>query len=138
MRQYNKLDILITRIHADNELNTLLSELEDEWDVEMNLSLPGAHVPDIERANRVLQERFRTALYCFPFKFILRSMIKFLALRVTRKGNYFLDPTGISKHYSPHTIVSGKQVNFRKELVHSYGNYVQANTTHLIKNNNLP
>ena len=133
MRHYNKVDILISRIHADNEFKTLLSELEDGWDVEINFSLPGAHVPDIKRHNRVLQERFRIVLYCLPFKSIPRSTIKFLALHVTRHGNYFPSPTGISKHYFPHTIVSGRQVNFRKELVHSYSDYVQANTTHLIK-----
>ena len=65
-------------------------------------------------------------------------IIKFLDLRVTRHGNYFPAPTGISKHYSPYTIVSGKQVDYKKELVYSFGDYVQANTTHLIKNNNLP
>ena len=65
-------------------------------------------------------------------------MITFLALWMTRHGNYFPAQTGISKHYSPHTIVSGRQVDFKKEFVYSYGDYVQANTTHVIKNNNLP
>ena len=114
LRHYNKANILISGIHAENEFKTLLSELEDRWDVEMNLSLPGAHVHDIERADQVLQERFRTALYCFPFKLVLRAMIKFLALHVTRHGNYFPAPTGISKHCFPHTIVSGRQVDFKK------------------------
>ena len=86
----------------------------------------------------MLQERFRTVLYRLPFKLIPRAMIKFLALRVTRHGNYFRAATGILKHYSPYTIVSGKQVDYKKELVYSFGDYVQANTTHLIKNNNLP
>ena len=111
------MDIIISRIYADNEFKTLLSELEDGWDIKMNVSLPGAHVPDIERGNRVLQEMFSTALYFLPFKHIPRAMIKFLALRVTRHRNYFLDPTGISKQYSHHTIVGRRQVNVRKELV---------------------
>ena len=133
LQHYNKVDIIISCIHAENEFKTLLSELEDGWDVEMNFSLPGAHVLDIKRANKVLQERSRKVLYRLPFKLIPRSMIKFLALRVTKYGNYFPAPTGISKNYSHHTIVSGRKVDFRKELVHSYGDYVQANTTHLIK-----
>ena len=53
-------------------------------------------------------------------------------------GNYFPAPNGISKHSLPRTIVNGGQVNFKKDLTHSYGDYVQANTTHLVKNNNLP
>ena len=129
MRHYTKADIIISRIHAYNEFKTLLRKLEDGWDVEMNCSLPGAHVLDVEKANRVLQERFWVALYHLPFKVISRAMIKFLALRVTRHGKYCTTPTGISKHYYPHTIVNGRQVEYRKELVCSYGNYVQANTT---------
>ena len=88
--------------------------------------------------NRVLQERFRTALYRLPFKLIPRAMIKFLPLRVPRHGNCFPAPTVISKHYSSYTIVSWRKVDYKKELVYSFGDYVQVNTTHLIKNNNLP
>ena len=126
LRHYNKADIYVERIHADNEFRTLTKQLVDKWDVAMNFSLPGAHVPDIERANRTLQERFRVNLYRLPFKLIPRTMIKYLALRVTRHGNYFPAQTGISRHYSPHTIVSGKQVDFKKEFNHSFGDYVQA------------
>ena len=103
----------------------------------MNFSLPGAHVPDIERANRTLQERFRVKLYRLPFKLIPRTMIKYLALRVTRHGNSFPAQTGISQHYSPHRIVSGRQVDFMKEFKHSFGDYVQANSEHAIRNKTL-
>ena len=47
LRHYNKADIYVERIHADTEFRTLTKQLVDKWDVAMNFSLPGAHVPDI-------------------------------------------------------------------------------------------
>ena len=64
-------------------------------------------------------------------------MIRILALYITRHANYFPAATGISKHFSPLTIVSKKQVNYNKELVYSFGDYVQANEDSNPKNNNL-
>ena len=76
-------------------------------------------------------------LYRLPFKVIPKVMICALALRVTRHRNYFPDPTGISKHYSTATILSKKMVDCKKELVHSFGDYVQANYENNPKNNNV-
>ena len=129
---------LVTIIHADNEFKPLFANLKDKWEVEMNLSLPKEHVPDIERANRVLQERFRVALYRSPYMMIPRAMIVRLALRVSRHYNYFPAKTGISLHYSTATIISSKQVDYKKELEFSFGDYNQANFDHVFTNNNLP
>ena len=104
----------------------------------MNFSLPGANMPDIEQANRTLQEQFRVNLYRLPYKIIPRTMIKYLALCVTRHGNYFPAQTGIRWYYSPHTIVSGRQVKFKKEFNHSFGDYVQAKIEHAIRNQKNP
>ena len=106
---------MATRIRADNEFQTLMDELADVWDVDMNFSLTVEHVPDIERANKTLQERFKFMFYSLPVKMIPGAMINFLALRVLRHLNYFPAATRISKHYSPHTIVSGRVVDFIKK-----------------------
>ena len=108
-----------------------------EWEFDINFSNPNRHVPNIERENRVLQERFRVGLYCLLFKVIPRVMICALALRVTKHWNYFPDPTGISKHYLTATILSKKVVDCKKELVHCFGDYVQANFESNPKNNNV-
>ena len=55
VRYYNKADISITMIHADNEFQAIEEAMEDEYDLEFNFSAPDEHVPDIERENRVLQ-----------------------------------------------------------------------------------
>ena len=46
--------------------------------------------------------------------------------------------SGISRHYGTSTIVTGKQVDFNKEFIFSFGDYVQGYTDHQPKNNNLP
>ena len=40
--------------------------------------------------------------------------------------------------FSPYTILKRKQVDFNKEFVYSFGNYVQATDDHHPKNNNQP
>ena len=37
---YNKADIYITKIHADNEFKSVFWELDETWDVEFNFSSP--------------------------------------------------------------------------------------------------
>ena len=125
-------------IHADNEFRSVFDKLVDEWDVELNFSLPGEHVPDIEQMNRVLKERFRVTLYRLPFLMIPRVMIIRLAIRITRTANMFPAASGISRHYATSTIVSGKQIDFKKELVYSFGDYVQGYDEHEPKNNDIP
>ena len=102
-----------------------MNELEDVWDIEINFTMPGEHVPDIERMNRVLQERFRVAIYMLPFKIILKVMIVCLTIRITRTANMFPAVEGISRYFAPSTIVLGKQINFFKELVFRFGDYGQ-------------
>ena len=87
LRHYNKNGIWVSLIHADNKFRSIMSELVDIWDVEINFSMPGDHVPDIERMNPVLQERFRVALYWLPFKIIPKVMIIRLTIRITRTAN---------------------------------------------------
>ena len=84
LHHYNRADIYISVIHADKEFKPIFADLEDKWEIDMNFSLSKEHAPDIKRANRTLQERFRVALYRLPFCLIPRVMIQRLALRVTR------------------------------------------------------
>lgn len=80
---YNKMEIYVTTIHADNDFRPLFTNLEDKWDIKINFSLPGEHVLDIERANRTLQERYRVELYRLPYRVIPQVMIRRLVLRIT-------------------------------------------------------
>ena len=59
LRHYNKNDTWVSLIHADNEFKSIMNELEDVWDIEINFSMPREHVPDIERMNSYLSKLFR-------------------------------------------------------------------------------
>ena len=126
LRKYNCADVSIGTIHADNEFRSVLKDLivSDKWDVEINFSNPGEHVPDIERGNRTLQERFRVQLYWLPFEALPRVMIRYLPLRITRDQSLFPKDEGISKYFSPHVLLTQKQVDYNKEFQFSYGDYV--------------
>ena len=58
LRVYNRVGIYINTIHANHEFKTLLNDLEDQWEITLNFSNPVEHVPDIERENQTLEERF--------------------------------------------------------------------------------
>ena len=58
LRVYNKVGIYVKTIHADHKFKPLFNDLEDKWEVTLNFSNPGEHVPDMERENRTLEERF--------------------------------------------------------------------------------
>ena len=117
LRLYNKADIYITRIHADNKYKSVSWELDESWDVEFNFSLPQERFPGIEHENRVLHERFFVGLYFLPYKILPKSMIRYLALRVTRNRSYFPKKMGISKIFSPQTILKKNQLDFNKEFI---------------------
>ena len=67
----------------------------------MNYTNPGDRVPDIERNNRKVKERYRTQYHRLPFQNIPKVMIRYLAFEVVRKLDYFPFKGGLSPYYSP-------------------------------------
>ena len=60
---YNKGGFNIKEIHADPEFNKIDSNIMDELDIVFNPTPAQAHVPEIERSNRVLKERLRAMVH---------------------------------------------------------------------------
>ena len=58
VRYYNKADITVSMIHANNEFRSIAEAMEEDWKLDFNFAAPDEHVPDIEQENQVLQERF--------------------------------------------------------------------------------
>ena len=123
LRFYNHVGVYIKTLHADNEFRSILNELLDKWDIDINLSNPGEHVPDIERENRTQQERFCVNLYWLPFTIIPRTMIWYLNLRTVKNRALFPKKNGISRVFSPHTILNQRQVDYEREFKHSFCDY---------------
>ena len=101
LREYNKAGYDLENIWCDSEFKSIMSDTIDNSDVKFRFCAPGDHVPDIERSNRVIEERFRVAFYRLSFRVIPRVMTEFLTMVVTKNLNIFPNDEGISKHYLP-------------------------------------
>ena len=131
-------EMRICTIHADNEFRGDFEEkVIDELEISLNFANPNQHVPDIKCASRLLEERFRVHYYRMPFEVIPAAMVEHLTMSITDHITWFPAKGGVSQHYSPYTILSLKQIDFKKHLIYSFGDYVQANHVHKVKNNNL-
>jgi hypothetical protein len=96
-RIYNHAGFRITTIHCDNEFKPLMNELQDVYNIKMNYVNPQEHVPEAERNNRVIKERFRAAFHRLPFTMIPNIMVKILAMECAKKLNFF-PPKEASHH----------------------------------------
>ncbi|MGL5918789.1 MAG: hypothetical protein ACRCYM_06045, partial [Cetobacterium sp.] len=107
-------------------------------DIEMNYATTDEHVPEAERNNRTIKERIRATFHNMPFKRIPKVMIKESSTRVTHLLNIFPAKGGISSYYSPYTILSGKSIDYEKELSIPFGAYVQGSNKPKPSNTNAP
>ncbi len=79
----------------------MMTKVNNDMDIEMNYANPQDHVPEAERNNRTIKERFRTMYHQLPYKAIPRIMIQYLAIVCTSQWNYFPAKGGVSRYYSP-------------------------------------
>lgn len=138
LRKYNGAGFFIKRIHADGEFKSTMEELETKLDVEINFASPGDHVPEAERNNRVIQERFRILMARLPFKVIPNVMIRAFLMDVTKSLNLFPAKGGISEYYSPDMILSRRNLDYNKYCTIERGAYVQASTDNNPTNTTMP
>lgn len=103
-----------------------MEKIQDDLDVQMNFANVAEHVPQAERNNRFLGERFRACYHNLLYKAIPRVMIKFMCLNQTANTNIFPNKNGISDYLSPHTIIIGTAVAYNKICQVVFGAYVQA------------
>ena len=138
LRYYNKAGYKIKSIHCDQEFRPIMDRVSDDLDIEMNYATTDEHVPEAERNNRTIKERIRATFHNMPFKRIPKVMIKELSMRVTHLLNIFPAKGGISSYYSPYTILSGKSIDYEKELSIPFGAYVQGSNEPKPSNTNAP
>lgn len=55
-------------LNADNNFKLLLIRAEDTYNLEISLSSPEEHFLDVERENRILEERLCVRYYILPLK----------------------------------------------------------------------
>jgi hypothetical protein len=125
-RIYNRAGFKIKIINCDNEFRPLMDELQDVYNVVMNYANPQEHVPEAERNNRVLKERFRASFHRLPFNKMPKIMVKILAMECAKKLNFFPPKGGVSPYYSPRMIMHQQNLDYVKHCSIPFGSYVQA------------
>ena len=115
-------------INCDNGFRAILDAVTDTLECRMNYTNAQDHEPRIERNNRTIKNQTRVGLHRAMYKAIPKVMIKELVIGSTEKFNFFVAKNGVSDHFSPETIVTGRKLNYKKHCLYEFGEYVQAHT----------
>ena len=134
----NNAGFLVSQIHCDGEFKSLMDEIKDELNVDMNYTSRNEHVPEAERNNRTIAERIRAIYNLLPYKTIPKIMIKYLAMVVTKQLNMFPDKGGVSAYLSPHVFMGGQDLDYNKHCQIPFGAYVQGAQENNPTNTNAP
>jgi hypothetical protein len=79
-----------------------------EMQIMLNATSQDEHVPVIERYNRTVKDRVRSAFNMLPFKKMLTQMLIELVKAMVFWLNTFPANDGVSDTISPRTIMTGK------------------------------
>ena len=124
---YNANDVLVKTIHADGEFRPIEQEVMSEFEgVKFNFALPDEHVPDVERENRVLEERFRTSYHLLPYKCLPRQMIREGMAKIAFDRNLVVKEESCSAYFTAQQMLWRQNIDFDKEFEYSFGTYVIA------------
>ena len=77
VQHYKKGGFIVKRINCDMEFKPIMDVVHEKLNIMINYANAGDHVPEAERNNRTIKERFRAAFHRMPFKAMPRIMIRF-------------------------------------------------------------
>ena len=138
IRIYEPAQFRISKLVCDGEFRPMFDPVKDELDVTMEYTPAEAHVPQAERNNRTLKERIRATFHRLPYKALPKIIMKILVQESARKLNYFPNPNGISKYYSPRQIIHRETLDYKAHCQYALGSYVQAHTEPTPSNTQAP
>jgi hypothetical protein len=101
-----------------------------EMQIMLNATSRDEHVPEIERYNRTIKDRVRSAFNMLPFKKMPTQMLVELVKAMVFWLNAFPANVGVSDTISPRTIMTGKRLNYTKHCQLGFGTYVQTHEEH--------
>merc|ERR1712155_292641 len=110
---YEKNDVKVKLVHADNEFRAVEKEVEGEHEsVKFNFALPDEHVPDMERENRVLEERFRTEYHLLPFDVLPRQMVREGLAKIVFNRNLIIKDESCLAYFNAMQMLWKRNVDF--------------------------
>ena len=116
---------------VDPEFKSLEEKL-----VSTTLNITGArdHVPEVESHIKVIKERMRAHHANLTFPSFTRRMTIETAKHVVMFLNAFTPKSGLSKTYSPRTIMTGKTLYWKKSCKLNFGAYAQVHEDRNVTN----
>ena len=115
----------IATLHVDPEFKFSEDAMIDN-DMSVEWVAAQQHVPEIERTIGTVEDRCGCACHISPFQAIPKMMIEASAKRVVKCLNVFPQKGGISEHWSPRAIVTGRPLDCKTSCICSFGSFVQA------------
>lgn len=127
----------ISRVYCDPEsaYKAVAGWLCAEGYMIVDVSVPGQHVPLIERRNRVIKERARAIIASLPYR-LHSKLIPSLVIAATRSANMSNSSTR-EDHRSPYDLFTGRRTSAKRDLKSAFGRYVQA-TVNYTDNSLMP
>jgi hypothetical protein len=122
---YGKYGISIKAIYCDGEgaIGSLKSIFEAEG-CKVEIASKSSHVPEVERAIRVIKERVRGFVTTLPYKLPSLVLIHAVYYQVTMI-NHFPKSSSVDPHISPKALLAGTQIDYKKDCQLKFGEYVQ-------------
>ncbi len=115
LRMYNQGGFMISKIFTDPEFKPIEEDMKEN-DIIMEYASAQEHVPDIEWTICTIKERFRCQFTRLPYGRMPILMVDILVQECAKWLNIFPPKGGISKYYSPMSILNGKMTKLRETL----------------------
>ena len=131
-RCYRTRDIVVCTLFADPEFAFLEERIKH---TRVNTTAAREHVPEVERKICNIKNRMCAIHVALPFVRMPRHMTIELAKFVVLMLNAFPPSSGLSKTYSPRTIMTGKPLDYEKHCRLPFGAYAQTHEDRNITNN---
>jgi len=126
---YAKGGFTIITILADGQFESLRSKIAT-LGINLNIVSAGEHVPEIERAHRMMKERTRGIFNAGPYDHLPARMVVELVYYVGFGWNALPAMKGISRIHGPRAIITGKEIDYVKHCVLEFGEYVHTHEEH--------
>ena len=113
----------ITTVRADNEFAPLQEMCNEKLPngTQWSLATPGAHVSEIERLIRLIEERCRCMRHSFPFERVPKLLTIHTVSQAARMLTHFCRKGGISQVHSPRMLMVGRKPDAKKDLALDIG-----------------
>ena len=130
---YSSHDFKVNYIFCDNEgaVEALRQELQNK-SIKISSAAKGEHVPEIERAGRVLKERVRSYWNTLPFR-LTKELLKQLVYYCVAMINLFPKVNSVGNR-SPKELFTGIKTNYIRDCKIGFGEYVQVHEDDQITN----